>query len=193
MYVPLAVKELGLQSYNLPNFAHNYQNRSHDGTASRSKIYYHTGRLTGLQYVDRKSCKGPKWSFGNVTLECNVLLPHILVFYQARLQSVTPAISRGGIRRLDFNVTGEITGMEASMVVTASPHVPNAYIKHLISVDAGKPSFKFTDAEDLSYETLVSHFYHKFNEIFQEIFSDDYLKALQRAVESIPYPFEQSK
>lgn len=191
VYVPWAVEMFNLKLFEMPNFSYNYQNRSSDGRTSTSKVYYHSGNLTGVENVFRKTCKEPRWNFGNVTVKCDVVFPQMIVKYEARLQAVSPVTNGVRIRGLDFNVTGEITNMEASITVTSSPHMNVPTIKDLTSIDAGKPIFKFGHTEDLSYENLVSHFYHKFNEIFLEVFYVDYRRAFERAVASVPYPFAE--
>lgn len=191
IYVPWAIDLYNIKLFEMPNFSYNYQNRSSDGRTSTSKVYYHSGNLTGVENVYRKECKEPKWNYGNVTVKCDIVFPKLTVIYEARLQATSPVPKGFRFRQLDFNVTGEITNMEASITVTASPHVNVPTVKELTSIDAGKPVFRFGHTEDLSYENLVSHFYHKFNEVFLEVFYVDYRRAFERAVGSVPYPFKE--
>lgn len=192
VFIPRFIDEFGMSLYELPNFAYNFQDRTHDGRASTYKIYYHTGNITGLNKVHRKSCKEPTWNFGNITLNCNVIFPEMAVKYGARLQSLYPITNGVRFKKLDFDVTGEIADMEVLIKITASPHLKTATIKDLTIVDGGRPGFRahgFQQTENLTLGILLSHFYQKFNEIFHEVFYDDYRKAFERAVQSIPYPF----
>ncbi|GFT17856.1 uncharacterized protein NPIL_428161 [Nephila pilipes] len=192
VYVPWAVEKAGLELYELPNFTHNQQNRSADGAVTNTKVIYHSGNLTGLQNVNRKSCEQPSWASGNITVVCTIELPEINVKYEGRYQAITGYTSPYGvhIRQFDFHVKLNLISTEAKIEVTSSPHIKIPSIKNLEIVSTGKPSINFVTQTDvnISFEQISGHFYHKFNNLFEDLFLSDYREALERAVESVTYP-----
>ncbi|GFQ80057.1 uncharacterized protein TNCT_266691 [Trichonephila clavata] len=192
VYVPWAVEKANLELCELPNFTHNQQNRSADGAVTNTQVIYHSGNLTGLQTVNRKSCEQPSWASGNISVVCNIVLPEIDVKYEGRYQAITGYTSPYGvhIRQFDFHVKLTVVDIEAKLEVTSSPHVKIPSIKNLEIVTAGKPEISFVTQTDvnISFEQISGHFYHKYNTLFEEFFLADYREALERAVESVTYP-----
>ncbi|GIY34239.1 hypothetical protein CDAR_33091 [Caerostris darwini] len=195
VYVPWAVESAGLDLYEMPNFSLNSQNRSSDGAVTNIKVMYHSGNLTGLQTVNRKSCQEPSWSSGNISVVCNIVLPKIDVKYEGRFQAIKGLETGVHIRGHNFGVKMSIVDLEAEIEVTSSPHVKVPAVKRLSLVNQGKPSISFATVGDPivnhSYEEMSGHFYHKYTNLFQELFQGAYQKALGRAVASVSYPEQQ--
>ncbi|XP_054708981.1 uncharacterized protein LOC129218684 [Uloborus diversus] len=192
VYIPSAVEGSGLELYEMPDFSHNFQNRSDDGTMIRHKISYHSGNLTGLEKVKRKSCEQPFYSSANITFSCILTLPEILVSYEGRVMKITSTSTSARFQEFPFGVSARFIDVEFEMTVTTSPNSKISSVKHLKIQNQGTPFLSFSStAENMSYEILSKHFFHKYQEIFQELFENDYRDALETAVSSASYPVER--
>lgn len=189
VHVPWAIKEAGLEVYDMPNFVNDVQFRSSDGSATTCKANYYAGNVTGLQNLYRKTCTEPRWNSGNLTVNCHIVFPKTTVRYIGRIQLLS-SHSQNMIRfrQKDIDVEGVILDMEASLNITVSPYVKTPNLKALTIVDGGRNYLQFSDPEFVTVELLRSHFYHKFNYLFLEVFYEHYKPAIERGIQSIPYP-----
>lgn len=190
VYVPLAVETSRLNLYELPNFSNILQDRTSDGATLNTKITYHAGNLTGLQNVNRKSCQEPSWTFGNVSVVCNFLLPQLDVKYEVRFEEATGHRDFSKFRKHEYGVSVVVKDVEFSLEISSSPHVKIPAIKKLKLLDQGKPAIRFETDNDIAFDDLSRLFYHRYFLFFQDIIYGPYRLALETAVESIPYPHE---
>ncbi|XP_015924599.2 uncharacterized protein [Parasteatoda tepidariorum] len=185
-----AVEDAGLSLHELPNFTHNMQSRSPDGTVVNAKVLYHSGNLTGLDGAVRENCQAPVWRSGNITAQCQIIVEQIDIKYQAQYQKLTGHSNNVHYRQDDFGVIAYLGNTYASIDITSSPHIRVPSLKNFQITKFGDLEITYTLNDNIPFNQISSHLHNKLRDMVYELFDGKYKEAIGLAVGAVQFPEE---
>ncbi|GFQ80098.1 uncharacterized protein TNCT_266891 [Trichonephila clavata] len=200
IYLPKAVEDIGLDSYEMPNFSFDVRKRILENEGLSGTVSFYSGTLKGLNSVNRRSCERLSTPSGNINEICTIVLPRIEVTYKGRYEEEAKRTStyRDRVNHRDFY--GEVLArdIEALIEVTLSnddDQKPSLANLVLLGVGEIKKRFQYDDEShnkhlnhlEVPFEQIGALFYRRCFHEFQKVFNGSYRKAFERAVTNVAY------
>ncbi|GFY44108.1 uncharacterized protein TNIN_458921 [Trichonephila inaurata madagascariensis] len=144
-HLPKIVEKASLSTYEIPDFYFNLEDTLAEAEEFEGTVLFHSGKLTGLNIVNRRFCRYSLRSSGNSKIVCNVVLHRIGIRYRGRYEATTGITTSYGVRAQQRDFFSEILfrDVEVQIELTQLNDSEQLSITNLLLLEEGEVTKNF--------------------------------------------------